>query len=261
MNKKKQKNFIAGGVDGANAPREQKFLVPLFSKSGCFLFLALFLLTGCATPSPPAAEVPHGTIALAICQRGWHTEIGVPDSALTGPLASLGPAALHRHYLLIGYGARAYFTNPQAGAGDAAIALFPGPAAINLAAFDNLADGSGRQIVWLDVSQADINRMLAFVWASMPRQGAVPAPIVTVNNASMFYAARPDYNILYNCNNWAVDALRAAGLPFSNAGLHFSSDVIAQAKRLAAAQEGQRQFQPGTIRSGGTVLQAAMPAP
>jgi hypothetical protein len=42
--------------------------------------------------------------------------------------------------------------------------------------------------------------------------------------------------MLYNCNNWAVDALRAGGLPFSNDGLHFSGDVQNEAKRIAAAQ-------------------------
>jgi hypothetical protein len=198
------------------------------------LVLALSLLTACATPAP--LPVPHGPVALGIAKRGWHTEIVVPEPALTGPLASLGPAALHRKYMLFGFGARAYFTNPQAGAGTAAEALLPGPSAINLAAFDDLNDGTGRQVVWLYVSQDDITHMLAFIWASLPHQGAAPLPIVTANNASMFYAARPDYNMLYNCNNWAVDALRAGGLPFSNSGLHFSADVLAQARAIAAAQ-------------------------
>jgi hypothetical protein len=198
------------------------------------VLLGLVLLSSCAAP-PPAA-VPHGAIALAICKRGWHTEIGIPQTALTGPLATLGPTALHRHYLLIGYGARAYFTNPDAGAGTAAEALLPGPSAINLSAFDDLT-ATDRQITWLYVSQDDVDHMLAFVWQSLPRQGdAPPAPIVTVNNANMFYAAQPDYNMLYNCNNWAVDALRAGGLPFSNAGLHFSDDVQAQAQHIAATQ-------------------------
>jgi hypothetical protein len=198
------------------------------------ILLLAFFLTACATP--PAVPVPHGPIQLAIAQRGWHTEIGIPESALTGPLATLGPATLHRHYLLVGFGARAYFTNPAAGAGTAAEALLPGPSAINLAAFDNLSDDHARQITWLYVSQSGINQMLAFIWQSLPRTGAVPSPIVTINNANMFYAAQPDYNMLYNCNNWAVDVLRAGGLPFSNNGLHFSSDVQTQAQHIAAAQ-------------------------
>jgi hypothetical protein len=198
------------------------------------LFLALSFLTACATPAPP--PVPHGPVTLGIAKRGWHTEIAVPETSLTGPLASLGPANLHRKYLLFGFGARAYFTNPKAGAGTAAEALLPGPSAINLAAFDDLNDGTGREVIWLHVSQDDINHMLAFIWAALPHQGAVPAPIVTANNASIFYAAQPDYNMFYNCNNWTVDALRAGDLPFSNAGLHFSSDVLAQAKQIAAAQ-------------------------
>ena len=197
-----------------------------------FPVLLVLALTACAS-APPAA-VPRGPIALAVAQRGWHTEIGIPDSALTGPLATFGPTALHRHYLLIGYGARYYFTGHH-GAGTAAEALLPGPAAINLSAFDNL-DAPDRQIVWLHVSQSDIDHMLAFIWQSMPRDGAIPPVIVTVNSADMFYAAQPDYNMFYNCNNWAVDALRAGGLPFSNAGLHFSSDVQAEAKRIAAEQ-------------------------
>ena len=197
------------------------------------LLLAVVFLTSCATPQP--APVPHGPIAIAIAKRGWHTEIGIPAAVLTGPLATLGPANLHRKYLLFGYGARAYFTGHH-GAGTAAEALLPGPSAINLAAFDDLNDGTGRQITWLYVSQDDIDHMLAFIWQSMPRTGAAPTPIVIANNASMFYAAQPDYNMFYNCNNWAVDALRAGNLPFSNAGLHYSSDVQAQAQRIAAAQ-------------------------
>lgn len=197
--------------------------------------LLVLLLAACAAPTPP--PVPRGPVALAVARRGWHTEIAIPATALTGPLASLGPAVQHRHYLLIGYGARAYFAHPGAGAGTAAEALFPGPAAINLSDYDNLADDPKRQIVWLYVTQTDIDHMLAFVWHSMPHTGAVPVPIVTINNADMFYAAQPDYNMLYNCNNWAVDMLRAGGLPFSNSGLHFSSDVLAQAKRIEAAQK------------------------
>ncbi len=196
-----------------------------------FILLLVFsLLIACASAPPQA--VPHGPIHLAICKRGWHTEIGIPAAALTGPLATFGPATLHRKYLLVGFGARAYFTNPAAGAGTAAEALLPGPSAIDLAAMDNL---DADQVTWLYVSQSDID-LLAFIWQSLPGNGAVPAPIVTINNANIFYAAQPDYNMLYNCNNWAVDALHAGGLPFRNNGLHFSSDVQAQAQHIAAAQ-------------------------
>lgn len=237
MNKKKQKNFIIAGMGAGQANalsrRGQKFFAPVFFKKAAFLILA-FLSACAASPPPP---VPYGPVSLGIAKRGWHTEIAIPEASLTGPLASLGPAQLHRHYLLFGFGARAYFTNPQAGAGTALEALLPGPSAINLAAFDDLNDGSGRQTIWLHVSQADIDGILAFIWRSLPHQGAAPIPIVIVNNASMFYAARPDYNAFYNCNNWAVDALRAGSLPFSNKGLHFSSGVQAEAERIAEEQK------------------------
>ncbi len=208
------------------------------------LLALCLLLAACATPTPQS--VPRGPIAIAVAQRGWHTEIGIPASSLNGPLSHLGPANLHRAYLLIGYGARDFFTNPKAGAGTAFEALFPGPAAINLAAFNNLDDASDGHTVWLYITQEDINQMLAFIWSSMPHTGAAPQPIVTANNASMFYTAKPDYDALYNCNNWAVDALRAAGLPFSNAGVHFSSDVQVEARRIAQAQHSGAQTGPST---------------
>ncbi len=196
--------------------------------------LLLGLLAGCA--APPAA-LPRGPIALAIAQRGWHTEIGVPTAALTGPIATMGPALLHRHYLLIGYGARDYFTGLHHSDGDAALALLPGPAAINLSAFDDLSADPRRKIIWVQVSQENIDALLRFVFASIPHRGdAAPAPIFVRNDANMFYAAQPDYNMLYNCNNWAVDTLIAGGLPFSAAGVHFAADVQGQARRLAAAQ-------------------------
>lgn len=206
------------------------------------LLALCLLLAACAMPT--LQPLPRGPIGIAVAQRGWHTEIGIPASSLNGPLSHLGPANLHRSYLLIGYGARNFFTNPKAGAGTAFEALFPGPAAINLAAFNNLDDASEGHTVWLYVTQEDINQMLAFIWSSMPHTGAAPQPIVTANNASMFYRAKPDYDVLYNCNNWAVDALRAAGLPFSNAGVHFSSDVQAEARRIARAQHSGAQTVP-----------------
>jgi hypothetical protein len=202
-----------------------------FSRAFLQKSAALLLLSSCAAQQ---LALPHGPIALAVAKRGWHTEIGVPREALSGPLANFGPTDLHRHYLLIGFGARAYFTGQHRGAESAAEALLPGPSAIDLAELDRL---NADQVTYLYVSQTNINNLLAFVWQSMPRTGAAPMPIVIRNNANMFYAATPGYNMLYNCNNWAVDALRAAGLPFTNTGLHFSGDVQAQAQKIAAEQQ------------------------
>jgi len=198
--------------------------------------LILLLLSGCAAPQVQQGAVPGGPIRLAICKHGWHTEIGVPEAALTGPMADLGPARLHAPYLLIGFGAKVYFTALNPNDGQAAEALLPGPSAINLAAFASLPGDPDRQVVWVQVSQDNINKLLAFTWASMPRQGAAPATIISREPGSAFYAATPDYSAGYNCNNWAADALHAAGLPITSQGVMFSSDVMAQAEKIAAEQ-------------------------
>lgn len=224
LKKKKRKNFCSWG---------RKFFARLFFKKAAFT--AFVLLSACATPPPPV--IPYGPIALGVAHSGWHTEIVVPRAGLTGPLATLGPAALDRRYLVIGFGARGFFTTPDAGLGLAVEALFPGPSAINLSAFNNLTEESG--IVWLHVSRADTGAILGFVWRSLPHHGALPRPIVTANDASMFYAARPDYSALYNCNNWTIAALRAGGLPFTESGVHFAANVMGEARRAAAAQQAQ----------------------
>jgi hypothetical protein len=203
-------------------------------------FLILLLLTGCAGPQLVDGPVPSGPIRLAICQHGWHTEIGVPRAALTGPLAALKPNDLHAPYLLIGFGAKSYFTALNPSDGQAAEALLPGPSAINLAAFQSLPGEADRKVVWVNVSQDNINRLLAYTYAAMPHApGAAPAPIVQRVPGSAFYAATPGYSAAYNCNTWAADALHAAGLPITSQGVTWASDVQVQAQAIAAEQGPQ----------------------
>lgn len=208
----------------------------------CLMLLAL-LAAGCAAPPRPVATLPvaepSGPILLAVAKRGWHTEIGIPEEALNGNLTDFGPAKLHRHYLLVGFGAKQYFTDSHHGVGEAAIALTPGRSAVNLTALDNMQDDPKRQIVWLHVSQANINALEAFIWWSItPQNGAAPQLILELNNASMFYEGRQPYSLGYNCNDWAVEALREAGLPFNGSVLTSSGDVLAQARKIAATQGG-----------------------
>lgn len=199
--------------------------------------LLLAPLAACATPRINA-PAPHGPIRLAICKHGFHTEIGIPTSAITGPIAALPTVRLETGgYVLIGFGAKVYFAAANPNDGQAAEALLPGPSAIDLAAFGTLTATPDRQIIWLNVDQATINRLLAFTWAAMPRApgASTPTPIASYyNQASVFYAATPGYSGFYNCNNWAADALRAAGLPFTSQGVMWAADVQAQAR--AAAQ-------------------------
>jgi Protein of unknown function (DUF2459) len=57
---------------------------------------------------------------------------------------------------------------------------------------------------------------------------------------SKFYSARGRYHLLYTCNTWIADALRAAGLPITPVYAMTAGNLMWQVSRL-----------PKTSREGG----------
>jgi hypothetical protein len=196
------------------------------------------LLTGCAgSPSPPPGEIAGGPAEVAVIGRDWHTEIGVALKDISGPLATFGPAANGARYLIVGFGDRAYFTDHDAGSGTAFAALFPGPAAIQLATSQDLPEDTAHITVRIRLSREALSRIADFIWDSMDRGAdGAPLPVVEHSDHSKFYSARQSYDGLYNCNSWTAEALRIGGLPFDPAGVLFASQVMDQARAVAARQ-------------------------
>ena len=172
------------------------------------------------------------TSLVYVISGGWHTEIGVPVGAATGPLATLKPEFPNALYLVFGWGARDYYMDQNPGIGDILRAMAPGPAVmlvVPLRAPPETAYGASRALT-IHASPEGIQRLSQFLWDYLvidkdgtPRQiGTGPYP------GSIFYASNGTYNLGYTCNTWTAEALRVAGLPVSTSGVVFADQVLDQ---------------------------------
>jgi len=201
------------------------------------LLIMVGMLAGCAASQPAPVPPPTGPVELAVIARDWHTEIGIPVSEIAGPLAKVEPAPDGEKYLVAGFGDLAYFTNPNAGFGTAFAALFAGPAAIQLATFDQLPEDATHKVVRFHLTRDAVERIVAFIWRSLEKQAdGTPRRVAEHGPGNIFYAGSQPYDGFYNCNSWTADALRAGGLPFDPTGVLFASDVMKQAEKVAEAK-------------------------
>lgn len=198
------------------------------------LFLAACASTAAAPragPAPPADETVY------LIAGGWHTEIGLSRAAAHDLPDVLAAQFADARYLVFGWGERDYYMAPNPGLGDVLRALAPGPAVtlvIPLAAPPTQVFGAGN-VLALPVSEAGLARLSAFLSASIAKdRGGEPERIAPgPDPGSVFYAATGTYDLAHNCNTWTAEALEAAGLPVSAAGVVFAGQVLRQAEPLA----------------------------
>jgi len=214
----------------------RKFIVALA------LLVAAQGLAGCAT-SPVGVVKPYAGAApklqtVYVIAGGWHTEIGVPVAALSAPLASLPTVSPDSRYVVFGWGQRDYYMARNPGVGDLLVATVSGPSVvvvIPLRESPTAYFGAGATVFAIPVSQAGLDRLSQFVWASiekdrqdLPRRlGDGPYP------GSGFYASGLTYSLTDTCNTWTAEALRVSGLPVSASGVVFAHEVVDQARGLA----------------------------
>lgn len=200
------------------------------------------MVGGCADDGLSRADVQSvpsgaGGVELAVVKLDWHTEIGMPLDRISGPLVRLLPVEPNDRYLIVGFGDKAYFTDHDAGSGTAFAALFPGPSAVQVAAFEQIPEDATHIVVRVRVSREGLDRMTRFVWESLDKRGDGAVRRVSENNPrSVFFEGHHPYEAFYNCNAWTADALKAGGLPFDPAGTLFASGVMDRARSVASAQ-------------------------
>jgi len=172
--------------------------------------------------------------------RGWHTELGLPVAPLRPPLARLAARFPGAATLTFGFGDRAFVLARHRGFGDALGALFPNPGLVLLtvlATSSTAAFGADR-VVLLHVSHAGFDGIAAFIWKSLatewdePPEPYGPGPYP----GSLFYASSISYDAFYTCNTWVAEALRAGGVPIQADGVLFASEIMRQARRVAASR-------------------------
>ena len=209
------------------------------------LLVYFCLLADCVAAGSAALAASHDEIIYVVA-GGWHTEIAVPKGAIAGRLATVAAGFAGARYVVFGWGARGFYMAPNPGLADLLRAAVPGPAVVLVIPLSVSPEAYfGAADVWpIPVSPDGVARLSRFLWDGVQkdrsgepiRAGAGPFP------QSIFYAATGTYDASDTCNTWTADALRAAGLPVTAAGVVFAGQLIDQLPPLIrAATNGLRR--------------------
>jgi uncharacterized protein (TIGR02117 family) len=182
-----------------------------------------------AMPAPPVPA--RGDIVYVIAD-GWHTEVALPVSEISGALARLAAAFPGAPYLIFGWGARDFYMARNPGLGDLLRATVPGPAimlviplGIRPTTYLGLANARA-----MPLSREGVANLSEFLWDSVAKNQA-GAPVRAGDGPypqSVFYAATATYDASNTCNTWTAEALHAAGLPVTAAGVVFAGQLVDQ---------------------------------
>lgn len=203
--------------------------------------MAATALAACSTPAlVTASPPPVGGQSVAVIERGWHTDIGLPVDQLPAPLARLALDYPGAQVLVFGFGDRAFYMAREENLGQALAALFPGPGVILLTALRVPAPEAfgPDHVVVLHLSPAGFDALSAYVWQALAQQ-ADGAPLRIGDGpypGSAFYAASQTYDALFDCNAWTARALSSGGLPIDPHGVLFASQLMSQARHVATRQ-------------------------
>jgi hypothetical protein len=200
----------------------------------------LSCLAGCAGSLPDGCPPPAGGDVVYVVSRGWHTEIGVPGDLLLGRLGVFRTIFPGARTVMFGYGKRTFMTAPVEGPAEYLLGPFPGPAvieAVGLKVTPPEAYGPA-DMVALALPPGGAARLANFIAQDLApdREGGPRLVGPGKFPGSLFYAARSGYSLTHTCNGWVADALHAAGLKVSGAGVVFSGQAMARAEHAAHAQ-------------------------
>ena len=201
-------------------------------------------LSGCAAgrlldAAPPVLPETL-TEDVVVLDDGWHTEILLPAGSLDGGLGELRASFPTATWLSFSFGERRYELQEKHNAFDKLIAILPGPGIVMVSGHsDALTNGDATMhVTRLRVSRAGLEHLVDFIWNDFRKDEV--ASIQMLRNAPEWnmrvYASSASYDGTYTCNTWTLEALRAAGLETSPAGVLFASQAMEQIGRLARAQ-------------------------
>ena len=214
-------------------------------------------LAGCAGRGTEAraASWPGGagTLPLYVIAGGWHTELGLPAAAISGPLAALARAHPGAETLVFGWGQRDYYMAPHPGLGDLLGALTPGPAVLLVIPLPGrpVAAPDHPTVHRLAATPAGRAALCAWLWRSFATVDGRPRPLGPGPCAGCtFYAATGTYDLAHTCNTWTAEGLRAAGLPVSPAGVITAGQVLGQLPPVPAGEAASAQPRPSEVVPG-----------
>ena len=183
-------------------------------------------------PPPPG----EATTVVHVARHGWHSGLVIRrDQIPSGawPEHDRFPAA---RFLEVGWGDRAFYQSPDAGIALALEASFAsGGSVLHVTGLDR---PPGEHFVHADISTVELSAagaeaLARFVSRAYARDPA-GAPIDLgpgLFPGSRFYAATGRYSLLYTCNSWIAEALRAGGCPITPAWALTGGNLAFQARR------------------------------
>jgi uncharacterized protein (TIGR02117 family) len=171
-----------------------------------------------------------------VISGGWHTELGLPLEALSGPLAALNQDFPSARYLVFGWGAHDYYMAQNPGIGDLLRAATSGPAVMLVIPLEILPEMffGAYNVFVLPAPPEGIQRLSQFLWHFLVKdeKGAPNRIGVGPYPQSVFSASAGTYNLGHTCDTWTAEALRVAGLPVSATGVVFAGQVLDQLPRI-----------------------------
>jgi hypothetical protein len=208
------------------------------------LLAVALALCSCTAPLPPLPlPAPDDDAIVYVIERGWHSDIGLPVTEITEPLAGLEQRFPGVRTLTFGFGERQFLLSRQATVVGMLSALLPSRSALLMTALaaDPAAAFGAEHVVVLHVSRESAARIEAAVWRELDKSPDGTSVLLADGPypGSVFYAARDTYDGLYTCNTWTADTLRAGGLPVP-AGVLFVGQVMDAVRSISARQVSTR---------------------
>jgi hypothetical protein len=130
------------------------------------LFCLLAGLTRCAFSPPQYVRTEPRDAVIYVIAGGWHTELALPVSTISAPLATLEPGFGNARYLVFGWGARDYYMARDPGFEDLLRALVPGPAVLLVIPLQVSPEAfvGAANVFAVPVSRGGAERLSQFLW-------------------------------------------------------------------------------------------------
>lgn len=213
------------------------------------LLCAAFGLAGCvpstvgvAKPGPGLSQKAVATLKtyrLWVVRTSWHTGLALSPAEAGPALTSLVPPTSRIRYLVFGWGARRFYLSHHPTSGMALAALFPSRSVMLVEPCRRkleLCLGSATHLDAVRITRTGLLRLRIYLRHSFTKgPGGETVPLRSGPTFhSEFFASGLDYDAFHTCNTWTAQALAAAGLPVTSAGVMFAYQVWSQLPRASA---------------------------
>jgi uncharacterized protein (TIGR02117 family) len=211
-------------------------------RQGPLALIAGLTLAACLAPGrlpePPQAGGP--TVTVYVVRDGWHSGLAIARDTIppgVWPEQARFPAA---RFVEVGWGDRAFYRTPDAGLGLAVGAAVASEGSVlHVTGLDRppAEHFAHAEVTPVVLSARGAEALARFVSGAYARdRSGEPIDMGPGQHlGSRFFAATGRYSLLYTCNRWIAEALRAGGCPITPAWALTGAALAFQARRCRPA--------------------------